>query len=368
MKGALASLTRAATVPTPLDLSNEGCNVMCRGQRPSLDKWLSIHYIPTVSNAWGGAGETLEDVTADFALAQLARMAGDSKTHDAFLARADYWRNIFNPNPTIVVSEGRGRRGGGDAPPATPQPPAEKPQPGGYIQNRNEDGTWPPLDPASSRGFAEGSAVQYTWMIPFNLAGLIDAMGGQRAASARLDAFFKRPDGSWALCTAGGLHAELNNEPSIATPWVYLYTGEPHKAQEIVRLVQNTLWKDTPDGIPGNDDLGAMSSWYVWTALGLYPGIPGRAELWVTTPLFPRAVVRRGNGRTLTIDAPGASSAMPFVHALEVDGRSSPRAWLPETFVRTGGSLRFRVSAAPHPPWGAAPGDAPPSFRETAAK
>ena len=324
MKGAVASLKRAAMVPTALDLSDEGCRVMCRGQRPSLDKWLSIHYIPTVSNAWGGAGETLEDVTADFALAQLARITGDTQTHDELLVRAAYWRNIFNPSPTIVT-EGRGGRrgGGGDAAPVV----AEKPQPGGYIQNRNEDGTWPPLDPASSRGFAEGSAVQYTWMIPFDLAGLIDAMGGKARASARLDTFFKRPDGSWALSRSGGLHAELSNEPSIATPWVYLYTGEPHKAQEIVRIVQNTLWKDAPGGIPGNDDLGAMSSWYVWTALGLYPGIPGRAELWVTTPLFSRAVVRRGNGRTITIEAPGASSAVSFVQALAVDGRPSPRAW-----------------------------------------
>jgi predicted alpha-1,2-mannosidase len=358
MKGALASLERAATVPTPLDLSNTGCNVMCQGQRPSLDKWLSIHYIPTVSNAWGGAGETLEDATADFSLAQLARQVGDMKTHDEFIARADYWRNIFNPSPKIVESPQRGRRGGDAAPPRDP----EKPQPGGYIQNRNEDGSWPDLDPASSRGFAEGSAVQYTWMVPFNLRGLVDAMGGNDKANVRLDAFFKRPDGSWALSRSGGLHAELSNEPSIATPFVYLYTGQPHKAQEIVRHVQNTLWKDAPDGIPGNDDLGAMSSWFVWTAMGLYPGIPGRAELFITAPLFPRVVVRRASRQTITIDAPGASADAAFIRSLEVGGRPSTRAWLPETFVLRGGALRFEVGSTPDPAWGSRPDDAPPSF------
>ena len=194
LKGALASLKRAATVPTPLDLSAEGCRVMCRGQRPSLDKWLAVHYVPTVSNAWGGAGETLEDGTADFALAQLARMAGDAATEREFLARSDYWRNIFNGSPTIVEGRPRGAARGGEAAPGSP---AEKPQAGGYIQNRNEDGTWPPLDPASSSGFAEGSAVQYTWMIPFNVGGLLDAMGGHERANQRLDAFFKAPDGSW---------------------------------------------------------------------------------------------------------------------------------------------------------------------------
>jgi predicted alpha-1,2-mannosidase len=358
MKGALASLARAATNPTALDLSNTGCNVMCQGQRPSLDKWLSIHYIPTVSNAWGGAGETLEDVTADFALAQLARMVGDTATHDEFVARSDYWRNIFNPSPTIVETPQRGRRGG-DAPP--PRDP-EKPQPGGYIQNRNEDGSWPDLDPASSRGFAEGSAVQYTWMIPFNLRGLVDVMGGNDKANARLDAFFKRPDGTWALSRSGGLHAELSNEPSIAAPFVYLYTGQPHKTQEIVRHVQNTLWKDAPDGIPGNDDLGAMSSWFVWTAMGLYPGIPGRAELFVTAPLFPRIVVRRASGQTITIDASGASAEAAFVRSLEINGTPSMRAWLPESFAIKGGALRFVIEAKPSTAWGSAAADQPPSF------
>jgi predicted alpha-1,2-mannosidase len=357
MKGALASLKRAATVPTPLDLSNTGCRVMCRGQRPSLDKWLSIHYIPTVSNAWGGAGETLEDATADFALAQLAQRLGDSESHRIFMERSDYWRNIFNASPTIVVNTGRGRRGAGP-PPAD----AEKPVPGGYIQNRNDDGTWPPLDPASSTGFAEGSAVQYTWMVPFNLRGLVEAIGSKARANQRLEAFFKRPDGSWALTRSGGLHAELSNEPSVATPFVYLYTGQPHKAQEIVRHVQNTLWKDAPDGIPGNDDLGAMSSWYAWTAIGLYPGIPGRAELLVTTPLFPRIVVHRASGQTITVEAPGASTSTSYVQGLRVNGRASSRAWLPESFVLEGGHLSFIVGSQRVPGWGSSAADEPPSF------
>ncbi len=356
LKGALASLKRAATVPTALDLGDEGCRVMCRGQRPSLDTWLAIHYVPTVSHAWGGAGETLEDVTADFALAQLARMAGDTTTERDFLARADYWRNVFNATPTIT--EGRGRGGRVAQAPATP----EKPQPGGYIQNRNEDGTWPPLDPASSNGFAEGSAVQYTWMIPFNLGGLVEAMGGAARANARLDAFFKAPDDAWAITRSGGLHADLANEPSIGSPWTYLYTGQPPKTQEIVRHVLNTLWKDAPDGIPGNDDLGAMSSWYVWASMGLYPGIPGRAELFVAAPLFPQVVVHRGNGRTITIHAPGATASMAYVRTLSVDGRDSSRAWLPDSFARNGGTLRFTLSASPVLSWGTSPSVVPPSF------
>ena len=194
MKSAFASLYTAATVPTPADLSREGCNVACPGQRPSLDKWLTIHYIPTDSNAWGGAGETLEDVTADFALAQFARRLGNAKAAGELMARSGYWRNIFNPA-------------------ATPDR--------GYMQNRNEDGTWPRFNPSASTGFAEGSSAVYTWMIPFDARGLFDAMGGIDAATARLDDFFHLPDGKLAVTGAGGLHAEMNNEPSIGAPWLY---------------------------------------------------------------------------------------------------------------------------------------------------
>jgi predicted alpha-1,2-mannosidase len=330
-KGALASLLNAARRPTPNDLSDKGCRVECPGQRPSLDKWLTIHYIPTVSNAWGGAGETLEDATADFSLSQLALKLGDSRTHDEFLDRAQYWENIFNE---------------------------------GYIRNRNADGTWPEFDPASSNGFAEGSSAQYTWMVPFNPRGLFDKMGGNAKANERLDSFFKNPDGSWALTGLGGLHSEVNNEPSIGAPWLYLYSGKPYKTQETVRAAVNILWTDRPHGIPGNDDLGEMSSWYVFSAMGFYPGIPGRAELLLASPLFTKVIVRRANGKTITIRAPQARTEVPYVQSLRVNGQVSTKPWLPESFVATGGELDFVLSTTPNTTWGSNPADAPPSFSQ----
>jgi len=333
--GAYASLARAATVPTRLDLSDEGCRVMCVGQRPSLDQWLSIHYIPASSNAWGGAGETLEDVTADFALAELALQAGDTAGHGRFRERSGYWRNLFNPA-------------------ATPE--------GGYIQDRNADGTWVPFDPASTRGFAEGSSAQYTWMIPFDPAGLFAAMGGDSAALRRLDTFFHNDDGSWALTRLGGRKAEMDNEPSIGAPWLYLFAGRPDRAHALIHEVRNRLWSDRPDGIPGNDDLGAMSAWFVWAALGMYPNYPGRAELLLTSPLFPEAVVRRANGVTITVRTTGGTPGTPYVRALRMNGRPATRAWLPASFVAQGGDLTFTLGDTPDPRWGTAPNDAPPSF------
>ena len=334
VNAAYRSLLTAATVPTQHDLSNEGCPVECVGERPSLDQWLKLHYIPTEANAWGPAADTLEDATADFAVSEIARRTGDTANEKLFLERAQYWKNIFNPNGT---SEG------------------------GYIQNRNADGSWTKFDPASDDGFVEGSAAQYIWMVPFNERGLFDLLGGNDKTNARLDSFFHKPDGSWAVTESGGLHAELNNEPSIETPWLYDFSGQPWKTQETVRRVLNTIWTNTPNGMPGNDDLGEMSSWYVWSAMGLYPEIPGRAELVLGSPLFPEIRIHRASG-DIVIRSEGAATDAPYVRALKVDGNSTSKTWLPESFVSHGGTLDFVLSSTPDKQWGAGANDSPPSF------
>jgi len=275
----------------------------------------------------------------------LADRLGQHEVAARFLKRAQYWRNLFNPK-------------------AAPD--------GGYIQNRNRDGTWALVKddddkaprvftPDTGDGFVEGTAAQYVWMVPFNVAGLFDAMGGPDKARGRLDRFFYTPDGQMAVTNAGPLHPELNNEPSIGTPWLYDYAGEPWKTQELVRKVISTIWLDTPEGIPGNDDLGAMSSWYVWAALGLYPETPGRAELVLGSPVFPNIVVPRPLG-DVTIHAEGAAADHPYVHALKTNGQALNRPWLPESFALHGGTLDFQLGAVPAKLWGSERKDAPPSF------
>ncbi|MFD5844235.1 GH92 family glycosyl hydrolase [Streptomyces chartreusis] len=335
LRGALGSLVKAATVPTDKDLSPAGKPVLSVGQRPSLDKYLKHHYMPSVSNAWGGAAETLEMSGADFALSQLAAEAGQKDTAKTFADRSQWWQNNFN----VAATED-----------------------GGYIANRKADGSWVTgFTPATGNGFVEGTAAQYTWMVQHNPAGLFAAMGGRAAAERRLDTFFHDADGGWAFTGSGGDKSEMDNEPSINVPYLYAYAGAPYKTQETVRAAMRALWSTEPGGIPGNDDLGAMSSWYVFSALGMYPQVPSRAELVLASPLFPRIEIDRPGGRDISVRAQGAAADAPYVHSLAVNGRTSARSWLPASFVRDGGRLDYTLSATPDPAWGTS--EAPPSFR-----
>ena len=336
VKGAYASLLKAATTPTALDLSHRGCGVQCVGERPGLDQWLKLHYMPVGSPGWGSAADTLELVAADFGVAQLAAINGDEANAKLFQNRAGWWRNLFNPD-------------------ATPE--------GGYIQPRNADGSWKPVDfnVENDDDYVEGSGAQYLWMVPFDPAGLFAEMGGNEKAAARMDRFFYNPDGSLAVTKSGGSHAELDNEPSIASPWLYDFVGQPWKTQEVVRAAMKQIWTDAPNGISGNDDLGEMSSWYVWAALGMYPLYPGRAELVLGSPLFEDVTINGGGVRT-TIHAKGAGMDAPYIASLSVNGKPDAHAWLPASFATTGGRLDFTLSKTAQKSWGAKPQDAPPSF------
>ena len=345
----LRSLVQAAEVPTRADLSHDGCPVECAGERPGLDQYLKLHYIPLGAPAWGAEADTLEDATADFGIAALAGHLGEHDIEHRFLERAQWWGNIWNPD-------------------AAPD--------GGYFMDRNADGTWPTKEqdadsdndqttkaftPATGAGFVEGTAAQYVWMVPFNEAGLFAKMGGRDKAVARLDRFFYDEKGSPAVTNAGPLHAELNNEPSIETPWLYDFAGQPWKTQQLVRQVLKTLWVNSPNGIPGNDDLGEMSSWAVFALMGMYPEIPGRSEFVLASPTFQRITVHRPGG-DLRIEAPAASDDFFYVHSLQVNGKSSSHTFLPEAFALHGGSLKYGLSSVPDRHWGVALEDAPPSF------
>ncbi|HEX3593145.1 MAG TPA: GH92 family glycosyl hydrolase [Pseudonocardiaceae bacterium] len=292
-------------------------------ERPGLADYEKLGYVP------GAAADTLEYTSADFAIAQLAQRLGDTSTFDTFMQRAQDWQNLYNP--------------------AT-----------GYLQPRNANGSFNgSFDPASASGYVEGNGAQYTWMVPYDEGGLVTALGGNAAVNQRLDTFFSNLNAGTSQP-----FAFLSNEPSLETPYLYDFTGAPYKTQAITRTVDSQLFNAGPAGLEGNDDLGEMASFYVWSAIGLYPEIPGRAELTVGSPLFSQVKIVTPDGRQFTVNAPGASDTAKYVTGMRVDGTTTTKPWLPESFAQRGGTLDFAMSATPDTTWGAAAADAPPSFRD----
>src|SRR6185369_16442215 len=167
------------------------------------------------------------------------------------------------------------------------------------------------------------SAAQYTWMVPHDIPGLVAAMGGDDTASARLDAFF-------AELNAGtdSAHLYIGNEPGFGVSWAYAFTGAPWKTQALVRRIQGEAFAPTPEGLPGNDDLGATSAWLVWSMLGMYPAIPGVGGFVLGSPTFTRATISLGNGKKLVVVGKNAAKDAPFVQSLRVNGEDSNSSWL----------------------------------------
>lgn len=287
--------------------------------------WLDHQYVPR----WPGV--SLEYATDDFSIAQYARSLGREDMYRKYMTRAQYWQNVFNP--------------------AT-----------GYIQgkNVNGDGQWESgFGPGNRRGFTEGNSAQYTPMIPFNVRGLINGMGGDENFIDYLDDLFTE-------LNVGPIigYNWHGNQPSGQNPWMYDYAHAPWKTQQVVRRIQTELYTDAPSGSPGNDDGGSLSSWYVWSVLGMYPITPGTADLALGSPMFPHARVHSGNGTTITINGRGAAPDAPYVQELKLDGSAWPKAYLPSSLIEHGGTLDFILGTVPNKEWATGANAAPPSYSD----
>jgi predicted alpha-1,2-mannosidase len=276
-------------------------------------------------NFYGPVSTQLEYDSADYALASFAKSLGDQSAYTKFATRAQDWMNVFNPQT-------------------------------GYIQGKDMDGQFAGgFTPGTSNGFVEGTSAQYTPMVPFNLRELIEARGGDAAYTSFLDSLLSD------ITDPGNTNANLSNEPSLEIPWEYDYTGEPWKAQAAVRQAQQELYFNAPVGSFGNDDLGAMSSWYVWSELGMYPETPGTDALVLGSPVFPVAKVDFGNGHSVQIKAPGAAPDAPYVQSLAVGGKAWSDSWLTYGQFEKAGTLNYSLATAPNTSWASSSGAVPPS-------
>jgi predicted alpha-1,2-mannosidase len=191
----------------------------------------------------------------------------------------------------------------------------------GFPRPKLGNGAWlSPYTPQGPEGFHEGTAWQYQWLCQHDIPGLVTALGGRAAAEARLDDFFAYQDlltdprrtvrEKWVVGPYdyyNQFRYNPNNEPDLHAPWMYALIGKPEKTSVVVRAAQ-TLFVNGPAGVTGNDDLGTMSAWYVFSALGMYPAVPGTGEFVPHAPRFTRAVVHLENGKDVVITADAADT------------------------------------------------------------
>jgi predicted alpha-1,2-mannosidase len=205
---------------------------------------------------------------------------------------------------------------------------------------RDANGAWfRPFDPNSRDGFVEGNAYQYLWFVPHDARGLVNWLGGDDVAVQLLDEHFSNTNAG-----ADSKYFYIGNEPSFHTPWLYNSTNKPSRTQAQVRRIMEESFHSGVEGLPGNDDLGATSSWYVWSALGLFPAVPGENRLTLASPLFTKTTIHLPAGRTLTLNAPGA----PSVYIQSINGGAVSEPWLPEGMVFRGGELNFTLGDQPN--------------------
>lgn len=279
---------------------------------------------------------TLEHSYDDWCLAQFARALGKRDDYELFMKRSQFYRNVYNPET-------------------------------GFMSPKKASGEWVPnFDPQLSGGigsrmyFAENNAWIWTFNVMHDIEGLIDLMGGDAVFVARLDRLFNQPTkiAKWQFMgqfpDASGLHGMFpaGNEPAFHVPYLYNYAGQPWRTQYRIRQVLDLWFDDSPMGLSGDEDGGAMCAWYVLSALGFYQVTPGTGTYSIGSPLFEKAEISLPGGKTFVIDANNNSKRNKYIQSAQLNGKPVNRPWLTHDEIMNGGVLKLEMGERANKDWG----------------
>ncbi|MGD1101363.1 MAG: GH92 family glycosyl hydrolase, partial [Terriglobia bacterium] len=232
--------------------------------------------------------------------------------------------------------------------------------------------------------YTEMNAWIYTFHVQHDVAGLINLMGGREKFAAKLDTLFTQQfsgyhgdpsrggaDGAkffflaWFPDMTGliGQYAQ-GDEPSFHIPYLYNYAGEPWKTQRKVREIMKIWFNTGPLGIPGDDDQGEESAWYVLSAMGFYTVCPGRPVYDLGSPIFDETRITLGNGKVFTIAAKNVSAQNKYIQSAALNGKPLNRPWFTHSDIANGGALVLQMGPRPNTAWGSSPDAAPPSMSQ----
>ncbi|MFT3901704.1 MAG: GH92 family glycosyl hydrolase [Niabella sp.] len=286
-------------------------------------------YIPADSMAEAVAFG-LEYAISDASIALLAKQLQKTEDYNYFSKRGGYYKNYFDP-----VTK--------------------------FMRGRLSETEWrTPFDPFLSKhrrdDFAEGNAWQYTWMVPQDVEGLIKLLGGEKPFVTKLDSLFtiEGSMGEEASNDISGLIGQYahGNEPSHHVTYLYSYAGQPWKTAEKVRFIMDSMYQNTPAGLIGNEDVGQMSAWYIWSSLGMYPVHPAAGMYVFGSPAVTEASIQLENGKTFTVIAKNNSPKNKYIQSVKLNGKNYPKSYLMHADLMQGGELVFEMGAKPSKSFG----------------
>ena len=277
--------------------------------------------------------KTLEYAYNDWCIALMAKELGRYDVYQEYIKRAQYYKNIFDPQT-------------------------------GFMRPRI-NGSWlTPFDPTTvDWHFTEANSWHYSFYVPQDITGFYKLHGGKENLANKIDELFETTDpitGRDMKDITGliGQYAQ-GNEPSHHMAYLYNFVNQPWKTQQRVRQIMDELYTHKPDGLSGNEDCGQMSAWLVMSAMGFYPVSPGLPVYTIGTPWFPEMEINLENGNTFKITAKGVSKRNIYIQSATLNGEVYEKSYLNHSDIMNGGHLEFRMGSKPNKSWGSADGNIP---------
>lgn len=269
---------------------------------------------------------TLEYAYDDACIARMAEKMGHRALADEFYRRAASYKNVYNPATT-------------------------------FMQPRDDQGRF--LTPFSPDEYTphicESNGWQYMWSVQHDVDGLMELVGGKERFAQKLDSMFTyQPAGKQDLpIFSTGMQGQYahGNEPSHHVIYLYNAVDQPWKTQQYAARVMHELYKNTPDGLCGNEDCGQMSAWYVFSALGFYPVDPASGRYEIGSPLFPEARLHLDNGKVFTVRAQGVDAEHPYIQSVKWNGKPYDKSYITHEQILSGGTLECKMGDEPGKVW-----------------
>jgi predicted alpha-1,2-mannosidase len=305
----------------------------------AIDDYKKFGYVP-MDKLSESVSITLEYAYDDFTIARMAEKMGHKTVAETFYARANSYKSLFDDKVKFM----RGKDSHGK-------------------WNANFD-----AEEATLMGpFTEGNSFQYTFYVPHDVDGLINLIGGDNAFEQRLDLLFNKELSHEKIKDhedIAGLIGQYahGNEPSHHIAYLYNNAGKPWRTQERIRQIMDTLSSDKPDGLAGNDDVGQMSAWYVFSAMGFYPVAPGDLSYSIGAPQLPHISLNLANGKTFSVDAKHLSKSNKYIATVTLNGQPLNRSYITHSDIINGGKLEFIMSDQPNKSWATSLAARPPSM------